>query len=79
MQKWDYKVIVLVHGVGGKPDRIYEDTVLLEVEPSVFPMAKRLGEVGWELVSMTSMSYAEITGWAGSTTKLTYWFKRPKE
>jgi hypothetical protein len=70
MQKWKY--LTLVHVADMKNNKAYwfgneEDT------RSAQEILEQLGEEGWELVSVTSVSMR------GNTQGLNYYFKRPVE
>lgn len=86
--KWEYKTIVIVRPARSNADwsdwaeGTGAESKTLPLPVSVPKRANELGEQGWELFSMTSVSN-NATGTqgdlAGFTSQIVYWFKRPKQ
>lgn len=85
-QKWEYKFVLRTRGVGGFGHtnvgdwEVFEDGKSLgKIDTSV--VSQRLGENGWELVSVSPRSSQALCGsesTAGITSEELWVFKRPK-
>ncbi len=81
-QAWEYKVIV-VHRASvdrGGWSSWFEDNKALPGPINAVSKWKELGDQGWELVSVSPRSSETHTSgsYAGYTSELESWFKRPK-
>ncbi len=71
MQKWEYRV--LVRGFDRKDNYVWAD----EDKRSGEERLNAMGQEGWELVQVVTVSRTESNAWAGLTTRMHYLFKRP--
>ena len=85
-QKWEYKIIGRVRTVNAVGNytlsdwKIYDDGRAMSGDTDIIALITRLGEAGWELVSvLPRASFAtQNAPIAGVTTEEIYFFKRAK-
>jgi hypothetical protein len=75
---WEYKTVVLNRTIIRPELSWMEDGKELPGSPNMDLKARELGDQGWELVSMTTLSSQTGQGFTGFTNTIVYWFKRPK-
>lgn len=71
MQKWEYRV--LTRGFDKNDDYVWSDKDKSTGEERL----NRMGQEGWELVEVVTVSRSGSSSWAGLSTSLHYIFKRP--
>jgi len=82
MQKWEYCSIALSYKAAQYPSYWkWKEEWLDDPKDGRAPEQRldRLGQEGWELVSVVPRSVTERVDWAGITTHVTFYLKRPLE
>src|SRR6185312_16049630 len=79
-QSWDYKWVSTARAVesNGAWSVWAEDDKPLRGPITIGAKVKELGDQGWELVSVTTISNHSCNDCAGFTSQISYFFKRPK-
>jgi len=73
MQKWEYKIVGRQNSADGF---VWADA---NEKRSITEVLNALGQAGWELVSIVSTSDTRTKEWAGMTTHINHYLRRPVE